>query len=505
MSGCKNRGLHLKSYQEAVATWFKTHPSQKGMIIQFATGTGKTLLAANLSEMMRREGTVKRVLVVTPKSLKNNFADALMMCTGKNRISSKYTIESFTKLVNDVMGESTRRNGKRLARLRESLLIVDEAHNLRNPKALRTKVIGLLAQSAKHVLLLTATPFVNGVKDIVPLTRMIVSSREVDRWPLTRAEFDLRTYQREMKHKVAFFEGAVHLKPRVVIRENLVPLTEGQAKDIDKLRLSLAKQIQILRRYMRGEELNEKELQKIQGLILIMRQMSNVLKDGGCAPKVEALVNTVVAGPKPAIIYSEFIGKGVDVVKRCLEKKGVEPAKIAVFTGDLSTTARSAIVSAYNRREVDYLLITAAGGEGISLKGTRQVHLLEPFWNMARMWQSIGRGVRIDSHGHLPEGERQVDVFFWLSSKPRRGRYADWIAPDQHVLNVAKRKKGATDPFVEANKRASIPLDPAVIRAMVPPPLPPSLPLPPPPRAPDRPPPSSLTVPIPRKKRVRTK
>jgi len=26
MSGCKNRGLHLKSYQEAVATWFKTHP-----------------------------------------------------------------------------------------------------------------------------------------------------------------------------------------------------------------------------------------------------------------------------------------------------------------------------------------------------------------------------------------------------------------------------------------------------------------------------------------------
>ena len=36
-------------------------------------------------------------------------------------------------------------------------------------------------------------------------------------------------------------------------------------------------------------------------------------------------------------------------------------------------------------------MITQSGSEGISLKNVRQVHLLEPYWNMIRMDQVIGR------------------------------------------------------------------------------------------------------------------
>lgn len=55
--------------------------------------------------------------------------------------------------------------------------------------------------------------------------------------------------------------------------------------------------------------------------------------------------------------------------------------------------------------------------EGITLKNVRQIHLLEPFWNMTRIEQIIGRGIRNYSHIALPESERNVKIFKYISAK----------------------------------------------------------------------------------------
>lgn len=53
--------------------------------------------------------------------------------------------------------------------------------------------------------------------------------------------------------------------------------------------------------------------------------------------------------------------------------------------------------------------------EGITLKAVRQVHILEPYWNMSKINQIIGRAVRNYSHHALPLEERNVEIYKYVS------------------------------------------------------------------------------------------
>ena len=63
---------------------------------------------------------------------------------------------------------------------------------------------------------------------------------------------------------------------------------------------------------------------------------------------------------------------------------------------------------------IKVLMITASGAEGISLKNTRYVHIMEPYWHPVRIEQVIGRARRICSHQNLPSELRTVNVFLYL-------------------------------------------------------------------------------------------
>ena len=66
---------------------------------------------------------------------------------------------------------------------------------------------------------------------------------------------------------------------------------------------------------------------------------------------------------------------------------------------------------------IKVLMITSSGSEGITLKNTRFVHLIEPYWHPVRTEQVIGRARRICSHKDLPITPinlRTVEVFTYL-------------------------------------------------------------------------------------------
>jgi hypothetical protein len=65
---------------------------------------------------------------------------------------------------------------------------------------------------------------------------------------------------------------------------------------------------------------------------------------------------------------------------------------------------------------IKILMITASGAEGINLRNTRYVHIMEPYWNMVRVDQVVGRARRICSHEDLPEELRTVEVYIYLST-----------------------------------------------------------------------------------------
>ena len=60
---------------------------------------------------------------------------------------------------------------------------------------------------------------------------------------------------------------------------------------------------------------------------------------------------------------------------------------------------------------VKVILISKAGSEGLDFKHIRQIHILEPWFNMNRIEQIIGRGVRNLSHCGLPFEKRNVQIY----------------------------------------------------------------------------------------------
>ena len=63
---------------------------------------------------------------------------------------------------------------------------------------------------------------------------------------------------------------------------------------------------------------------------------------------------------------------------------------------------------------VKVFMITSSGSEGINLRNTRYVHIMEPYWHPVRSEQVIGRARRICSHKDLPKSLQTVEVFVYL-------------------------------------------------------------------------------------------
>ena len=85
--------------------------------------------------------------------------------------------------------------------------------------------------------------------------------------------------------------------------------------------------------------------------------------------------------------------------------------------------------------QVKVILISKAASEGLDFKCIRQIHILEPWYNMNRIEQIIGRGVRNLSHCELPFEERNVEIYLHGTLLP------NGIEPaDLYVYRLAEKK-----------------------------------------------------------------
>ena len=85
------------------------------------------------------------------------------------------------------------------------------------------------------------------------------------------------------------------------------------------------------------------------------------------------------------------------------------PAKYVMITGskplspdNVADLKMATNANNKNGSKVKVILISQAGSEGLDFKFIRQVHVLEPWYNMNRIEQIIGRAVRTCSHKDLP-------------------------------------------------------------------------------------------------------
>ena len=121
---------------------------------------------------------------------------------------------------------------------------------------------------------------------------------------------------------------------------------------------------------------------------------------------------------------------------------------------------------------IKVLMITAAGSEGINLRNTRYVHIMEPYWHPVRVEQVIGRARRICSHKSLPIELQTVEVFMYLSvftPKQLDSEYASELklkdkskltdipqSSDEKLFEVSNIKENLATQLLRGVKEASI-------------------------------------------------
>ena len=183
---------------------------------------------------------------------------------------------------------------------------------------------------------------------------------------------------------------------------------------------------------------------------------------GMYSPKFVKLLENVQSEENQGLhlVYSQFRTiEGIGIIKLILEANGYAEFKIerksesweivedeknagkpkfVLYTGTETAEEKEIIRNIYNSnwgfvpasiavklREINennfmgeiikVFMITSSGAEGINLKNTRFVHVVEPYWNMVRPEQVIGRARRICSHQDLPEELRTVKVYLYLA------------------------------------------------------------------------------------------
>jgi superfamily II DNA or RNA helicase len=124
-------------------------------------------------------------------------------------------------------------------------------------------------------------------------------------------------------------------------------------------------------------------------------------------------------------------------------KQNFKPARYAMITGDRrlspNNDADIKIITGkdnINGDEVKVVLLSQAGSEGLDFKAIRQIHILDPWYNVSRIEQIIGRGVRNFSHKDLEFAYRNVQIFLYgtlLSNKEEE-------AVDLYVYRISEQK-----------------------------------------------------------------
>jgi hypothetical protein len=204
----------------------------------------------------------------------------------------------------------------------------------------------------------------------------------------------------------------------------------------------------------------------------------NLSTIGKYSCKIEAICKEIQKSTGVILIYSNYLDGGLVPMALALEEMGMRrygngkslfktpPARFngqsyVMITGDkrLSPDNVSEVAAATNfiNRSgvaVKVILITSAGAEGIDLKFIRQVHIIDPWYNLNKIEQIIGRAVRNFSHKDLKFEERNVQIFMYATLL--RKECSIYEAIDMYVYRKAEHKAVQMGRITRALKESAV-------------------------------------------------
>jgi hypothetical protein len=170
-------------------------------------------------------------------------------------------------------------------------------------------------------------------------------------------------------------------------------------------------------------------------------------------------------------VYSNRLKMGAKLFAMCLEEHGFTPAigepimaetsgeiqrgsggSYALFTSEMSDTDIKNTLLRLKRKDnmdgskIRVVIASPKVSEGVDFRFIRQVHVLDPWYNMSRLEQVIGRGMRTCSHALLPTKEQNCTVYLHVNRHPndRQETHDEYIYREfveKKAIGMAKVKQ----------------------------------------------------------------
>jgi SNF2 family DNA or RNA helicase len=425
-------------------------------ILADEVGLGKTIEAGLVVKELLLRKLCENVLILVPSSLVEQW---------KRELQEKFDLDCAThetarfwrrpllllSLTRAKQGDIARRLGRR----KFGLVLVDEAHSLKNSRTVAHGFVRGLR--TERLLLLTATPIENDLRELFSLLSLVDPAV----YPSFRkfaGDFLVSRYRVKDVQKLRHFCARYMIRnrrktafPEMPPRHPRLVRCEASEAESEFLRRTLALVRSVYSRSLQQSEKGTDRRGATAMLFLtlllkescsspdaVMATVSNVvlprLHDdeahrleevialGRSLPptgKMEAFVREVEQmQPESAVAYVEFFATHERLTALCA-KRGIP---VIGYTGRMSASEKQEQVERF-RQHGGLMLCTEVGGQGLNLQHCRTVINYDVPWNPMRLEQRIGR---VHRYGQ----EQSTNVLHLVTV----GTY------EEHVLELLTRK-----------------------------------------------------------------
>ncbi len=381
-------------------------------------GLGKTIEAAMICKEYLVRGMIQSLLILTPASLVSQW---------QLELSEKFGIETTTTddkqvqnadefwIANNLIIASinTAKSAKHFPHVTGrswDLVIVDEAHHLKNRNTLNWKLVNAL--NKRFILMLTATPVQNSLVELFNLltllkpgllkTEALFKKEYVDskNGRVPKNSEKLRQLMREVMVRNTRslvdvklpkrFASTITVQPtpsELKLYCSLTDYLRTYAKEMDKLTrtnllmragsspTALADSLKHL-----SERFEHKEIKALQKQAAQIKQVE----------KAHQLVILLKQSSQKTLVFTTH-RKTQAYLAACLDEAGI---KFAQFSGDMSLKEKDAAIELF-RDTVPVLLASETGGEGRNIQFANAIVNYDLPWNPMKIEQRIGRIHRI--------------------------------------------------------------------------------------------------------------
>ena len=374
-------------------------------------GLGKTIQAIAAAEILSKTAGIRRVLVISPTSLKHQWKSEIERFTDRSSLiieglqtqrTRLYREDSFFKLTNyDVV----HRDHELINDWQPDLIVLDEAQRIKNWQTRIAQCIKRL--ESPYAMVLTGTPLENRLEELYSIVEFVdrfrlgPMFRFLDRHQHVDENGRVVGYRRlnDISETLAPIlvrrtkDKVLDQLPGRIDKRMFVPMTREQLDHHEENRQTV---VRIVAKWRKYGYLREADQLRMRIALQNMRMSCNstYLLDqssdhGHKADELTDLLAEVLEDPKAkVVIFSQWTRMHKIVADR-LQRAGLG---YVLFHGGVPSPKRKELVDRFkNDPDCRLFLSTDAGGVGLNLQNASTVVILDQPWNPAVLEQRIGR------------------------------------------------------------------------------------------------------------------